>query len=460
MPSSVELPGEDNLYVYSLAVAQRALSIVPGEPLRARFHVGKVHARFGMDSLALEEFRSAVESQSVSSIDERELGAEVYREMGFLLSQRESTSEPDRMREAIEAYQLSLLHDPSQSGVYTRIGLLLTHMNLLDEAEEALQAEIRKGSGRADVMTFYQLGQVHSQRQRCEDAVLWFRKSLDVDPNQRQALFGLAECLRLLGKNDEAGKVKEKFLAIKREEDQKELASRQAEDSRAAERRHAADTWVDAAALFLAALRPPELEPRARESLRGHAISALREACRLDPANHLALQLLTKLHRERREGAKAADLYERALQHSPDDAVLLFDLATLRLEQLPQLPREQAVFGQRAGEAHDLLRRAVAASPGFAAAHLALAEVILRFQAEPQPEPQKAQLLEDAVTHARRALESASSPGPGNYDILAWAYSRTGRTHEAVKTLREGTQRHPNDAGLRKRLQQFEGGRQ
>lgn len=61
--------------------------------------------------------------------------------------------------------------------------------------------------------------------------------------------------------------------------------------------------------------------------------------------------------------------------------------------------------------------------------------------------------LDEAVAHARQAL--TLDDGPGSFAHLAVILKRAGRESEALATLREGLLRYPEDAGLRRRLDQL-----
>lgn len=417
-----KLPPEDDLYRYSLVVAERARSLVGPKSYLALYHVGNVHRRFGMEDRALEVYREALELEPTA--------AEVYHDIGNILSNR------NRLQEAVDAYQQSLLCDPSQHGIYTRIGLVLSHAKRFSEAIRALRHEIRRGG--ATALTHYNLGEAFRQLADPARAVESFRKAIDEDPRMREALWGLFLSLQALGRDDEAAGVLAKFEKIKAEADRREREAKAKKDNLDDQRRHTAATWRDAHALFVAESRQRGDEEARR--LRTEAIRATRESLRFDPEQPGAHRLLIEHHHRRGETRKALEAARAAVEALPDDALLHYEAALLILESAPQgtpVPPEVR-------EALELLDRAVELRPELAPAHLQLARAIL-FRNPASP------LLPKAYHHALRALRLSRPPRPIHYDLLAFASFRLGKGNEALRWLEKGIERFPEAAELRER---------
>ncbi|MCZ6793067.1 MAG: tetratricopeptide repeat protein, partial [Planctomycetota bacterium] len=231
------LPPKKDLYRYALAVAERARGLANPDAYLPLYHVGKVHQQFGMEDVALEYYRRALKLDPDAY--------EVYRDMGFILSQRQGEG---RLREAVEAYQQSLLRNEAQKGIFTRIGLVLTHQGSLSRAVAALTHEIRRGT--ADAFTYYNLGQAYKQQNDNRKAVEHYRKALDMEPGLREAIYGLSQSLKVLGHEEEADQYLDRFQALRDEHQERELEPRTDKTDRDELVGHAAEAWVRAAEVF------------------------------------------------------------------------------------------------------------------------------------------------------------------------------------------------------------------
>lgn len=424
------LPSEEDLYAYSLAVAERARDLVGEDRAIAEYYIGKVHARFGLEDLALAAYEKVVEVEPYL--------ADVHRDIAFILSQRK-----DRMNDALREYQRSLLYDDSQSGVRTRIGMLLLHLDELDGAKTTLLEEISRGS--ADEVTWLHLGQVQSLKGSFDDAAESFRHALEIRPGMRESLYGLARALRAAGKNDEAERVEEEFRAIKEKEDALELEARANRNDVETQRRNTALTWVDAAQLFLG--EAEHADALGRDRWNGEAANAFREALRFDSKLPAAYLFLTQWYQARGDRDRALAAAREGVAAVPDDPWIRFELARLLVSDLPSGASGQNL--PAAGEAIDHLRRVLEVAPDSSATHTELARVILFYKRVPS-------LIPEAYEHAERGLALAKEPQPYHYDFLAMASFYSGRTEKALTTLREGCRRFPEHAGLRQRLEKLE----
>jgi tetratricopeptide (TPR) repeat protein len=433
------LPGTEDLYRYSLAVAERARRLAPSGGAQPLIHVARVHQRFGMDDLAIATYGRALE------IDPQ--AADAYREIGYLLSQRE------RMGEAIDAYQQAILCDWSQDGIFTRIGLVLTSMGRPGEGVQALEHEVRRGG--ASPLTYHSLGRALQDQRRHEEAVKAFEEALRLDPGMTEPLNGLFTSLRLLGRAAEAEAAFERLEELKKAETERELGEYGMKSDAGKLRSFTAQTWTDAAELFLGEYnRALQERDRERQQLYyAELLRALGEAIGFDPTHREAHRMLMSLHHSRGNLREALEAGRRAAKALPGDALLLFEVAALHVEAAPVASsRPQTDPRPEVDEALRLLEQAVQADPGFAPAHLRLAELILFRRPE-------AGLGAKALEHARRALAHTKAPSPRNYDLLAFASLQAGDPGGARRFLAEGLRLFPRDAELAERLRRLEGSR-
>jgi tetratricopeptide (TPR) repeat protein len=422
------LPPETDLYAYSLAVASRVGLVLPSSSVRARFLVGRVHERFGFDEKALEVYAEVVKKDPEF--------ADAYQRMGFILSQRK-----DRMNQAIEAYQNALRTRPGTPGIYSRLGLVFMHLGRFEDAHRALDEEIRAGT--ADHETHYFKGQVYALEGKHADAVESYRRTIELSPEHRMALYGLTQSLRVLGKAEEEKAALERFKEVKRKEDE---ATQNAGGSRKdgpdrEKRRFASETWLDAAEIYITGVSQTK-DPRERSELLGRFLEGVEASIRLDPSYPQPRELLVQHFRHMGDMERAVVACEAAFQaipRDPDIARAAYELAGALVEDENTRARPDLAFR--------VLSAAVAAAPDVADAHRELARLIL-FKLE------KPELIGKAIEHARRAVEIR--PDPPSYDVLAYALFRAGRAGEAAVVLEEGLRRNPEDETLRERLRRFQ----
>jgi tetratricopeptide (TPR) repeat protein len=424
------LPTEDDLYAYSVAVAERAHAAVTRSRAVGLYHIGKVHERFGLEDRALEYYARAVEADANFALP--------HRDSGFILSQRK-----DRIAEAIEHYQLAIIADDRLSSIYTRIGMLLVHLDRVDEAVTALRHEIERKTD--DEVTWLALGQAQALKGDHVAAVTSFRGALERRHEMREALYGLGRSLRALDRGDEAKSVEEKFREIKAKEDALELETRAKKDNRDDQRRFAARTWQDAANLFLHEGRGSDADTTA--AFEARAVDAHRQAIRFDPALAASYEFLIEHHRRHAELPSAVEVARRSVEAIPGSPMLRFELALLLDQVAPRTPA--GTPAPEISEALAHLDAAIAISPEFAPALGESARIILFRSRLPQ-------LVPVALERAERALSITAAPQALNYDLIAWANVLLNRRDRALEVLRAGVERFPDDTGLRTRLSKLE----
>ncbi len=430
------LPSTDDLYVYSLAVAEKARLKVRYQEARARLNLGQVHERFGFEDKALEEYSSAIAR-------DLNLGM-AYQRTGFILSQR-----GNRMTEAIEAYQQALRCNPGASGIYTRLGLIFLHQDRPIEAVAAFGEEIRQQTASAE--THYHLGQALSKQGKTAESIKAFRDAFRLDPFMRSAQYSLARELRVAGDTTGAEASLARFRELKEAEDAAAARQQQTADNRARERRFAAETWLDAGDLFHRAANAPADgdTPQERQEVSRRAgvfdqesLDALREALRLDETYDDAWSTYLRLVESHGRFEAALEFADQARKADPASGVWPYRLALLQ----KRLAQQGDASERRYRDALDLLEAATRNAPGVARAHYALAWTVLM-----EINSREADRVRQAVEHAKRAVDL--EPSALHYDVLALAHHRAGRFDLARQALEEGLRKNPDAANLLKRLE-------
>jgi tetratricopeptide (TPR) repeat protein len=429
-PADAPLPPETDLYAYSLAVAERARRLSDPGGAKSLFHVGRVHERFGLEDKALEVFRRVTES------DPELTGP--YLRTGFILAQRK-----DRMSEAVDAYNQALRTDPRSPGVYTRLGLVFTHQGRLEDAARAFEEEIRMGTANED--TYYNLGQALSLQSMHEKAIEAYQEAGRVAPGMRSAFYSLAQSLRALGRLDEEKAALDRFRELKQEED-KAAAHRDAGgEDRAGQLQYAAETWMDAAEIFSDAVTR-EKDPAEKQRNRQEFQRAVEEAIRLAPTFVEPRKVIVDYWRSVNDMGKAVRACEEGLKAIPGDPSLAQAAHGLAGTCIDSARGAESPAGW-VDLAERLLRATIASVPTMPDAHRELARLILFWRKD------RADLVPEAFAEAQTALQL--NQGPENYDVLAFAYHRTGRADLAVRTLLEGLERHPDNETLKQRVEKL-----
>ena len=489
------LPPKDNLYEYSLAVAERARSLVGQDWWRPLYHIGNVHKRFRYDDRAIAHYKQALAINPDA--------APAYLAIGFLLAKRND------MDEALAYYRKSLDADGDQAGVYTRMALVLVHKGELDEAKKVLDEEVRRGT--ADDVTYFNLGLALKLQEKYEPAVENYKRSVQINPFLREAYWGLFLSLAALGRSEEAEKYRAEFMKMKKEEDRHSLRAGYEGEKEKTDvdkaRPWTAETWFEAYDLFsdvaqtlagavrsnvdsrncprcrkpLQNVRPalmprpaaaqstieylhcpacdragkatsyshPRLDREKKAALEREylafgqeCVRALEEVVRFDAKRVEAFSLLMNLTRERNP-RKALEYGKQAVARFPADPRLYYEVGGLHLGVVPP----------EVDEGIRLLRRAVELAPDTPRTHLGLANALLKFG-------RTLPLVLEARKHAEKALELDENPAPDVFQILARACRSSGDSVRALEVIRQGLLRYPENEQLNKALRFLEDPRQ
>jgi len=424
------LPSEDDLLVYSLAVAEKVRLQLPEGRYVPVYHVGRVYQRFGLEEKALEHFRRAVEL--------RPNAPEPLRETGFILSQRK-----DRMEEAVAAYRQSLAGDPTQSGIHTRVGLLYIYMRRFEDAVVDLEAELAGGG--ANDLTHYNLGLAYQELKRNEEAIEHFDLAAE---GMQNALYGKYNSLKALGRMDEAKATMERFRARKKKGDaagmERDLEAKKSNHD--VQLRNTGETWLDAATAYVQEAHGAA-DHATRLTYMNKAVHACREALRFDNRQIESWDFLIDHYGQRGMHAECHDVLVRAIEVFPSHAVWRYRLAMEFLRRAPKDRPTQPSADADASIAQ--LEKAIELAPRFHEAHLLMSRAILHFKRRPE-------LLTKALEHALVAFELSEERTAENYDILAMAQHFAGERRDAYETLRTGVRVFPDDPGLTTRLSQYQ----
>jgi tetratricopeptide (TPR) repeat protein len=179
---------------YRLAEAERhfdrLLARKPGH-VPALFGRGQVAYRRGDERGAVVYYRQALE------------GRPDHREARQALA--DSLLEANLPDEALEHYEALRRRDPADAAAL--IGLAKTYVLLgkLDDARRVAEEALRHASARYEsAEALYARGKIEADLDRPGEAAPWLRRALDKTPEHREAAFLLAQCLRRLGKDEDA----------------------------------------------------------------------------------------------------------------------------------------------------------------------------------------------------------------------------------------------------------------
>jgi tetratricopeptide (TPR) repeat protein len=285
-----------------------------------------------------------------------------------------------------------------------------TLRNVLDEDPKVIDA-------------WFMLGNVHASHGRQQDAIGFFRRALELKPDDEMAVINMANAYRNLGRDEEALLGYQRFLEL---------------DPRNAQVRYeVAQILADRGQLDQASAQLGQvltLEPKmaaARNALgvvaikRGDLVTAereIRDALKQKPDVRLAHFNLALIAEARGDARTAIAEYEKEITDHPNGSFkAAFNLGKL-YEHLGDHASQEQSF-----------RRAVEINPQFAEGYFYLAKLYLDQNRE----------LDQAAALARRGLEAApdSEYAPLGHYVLADIYSRRGKIAESRREAELGRAR-------------------
>lgn len=111
----------------------------------------------------------------------------------------------ERFDEALLLFQGVLQRDPNHALARTNVGYVCLRKAIYGEAIEHLSSAIRAGTDRkATLYAHLYLGMVYAEREMYDDAMLFYRRALELGPNLLQAWYELGRVHWRAGRVDEA----------------------------------------------------------------------------------------------------------------------------------------------------------------------------------------------------------------------------------------------------------------
>jgi len=368
----------------------------------------------------------------------------------------------------VDAYQRSLLADSEQSGVYSRIGLVLILRGKVEEARVVLEHEMRRGT--ADALTHYNLGHVYELQKEHNRAAQSFERAVAQAPDRSEPLWRLSQSLKALGRDEEAQQFVQKFEALKGESGgpptgplDPDVVQRTSQN----ERQLTAETWHDASELLaqevqrlteaLAARSASDMEKVDRTRLSdqyrntyNEMVHALNQSLQFDDQQPERYLTLLAAYRKNEDYSNALKVGQRALKALPNEPALLFEVGGFCLQAAMSNKKGRPPPAPEIDAAIGLLTTAVELQPDYGTFHLGLANAIVYYKATKE-------LIPLALIHAKRAMELTRDRSPQHYRVLSTAYYYAGDNQSALATLRDGVSRFPGDTTMTKRLRLLEG---
>lgn len=206
----------------------------------------------------------------------------------------EVASEVGQDARALQLIDLLLRRDPNNPLFLRKKGQLLLRAGHRTEALAALQQAVQAAHG--DPHAFFEVAEALRAQGAYADAITYYRRGLDVDPNSRHGRLALSETLLLAGQYPEAVQIADPLL----KEDPNDLAA-----------------WKARADAFRAMGRPTEV------------LYSLKAILLLEPENGPALLEMYRLHRDAKDTKEAYETLVRLLASSAPEA----QDATLHLER-------------------------------------------------------------------------------------------------------------------------------
>ena len=266
---------------------------------------------------------------------------------------------------------------------------------------------------------WFMLGNVHARANQQEKAIEYFKRVLQLKPDDEMAVVNMANAYRQIGKDEEALVGYNRFLEL---------------DPKSSQIRYeVAQILIDHGRLDEAATRLTEalqLDPKMAAARNALGVVALRKgdlnlagqqirqaiAQRADVRlAHFNLALIAE---ERRDAQTALQEYRKEIELHPSSYRAMFNLGRL-YGQLGQREAQLASY-----------RDAIAANPMFSEGHLYLAKLLLDLNRD----------LPEAVRLAARGIELKPNGeyAPLGHYVLADIYNRQGRHADSAREAERG----------------------
>ncbi|MCI0548941.1 MAG: tetratricopeptide repeat protein [Candidatus Rokubacteria bacterium] len=112
--------------------------------------------------------------------------------------------EPERWREAVDAYERVLALEPEHAPAWNNLGLIQHRMGQYQRAGECYRAALAIDPSVPEAA--FNLGALHEDQGELESAIAWYRRALAVAPDYADAHFNLAAVLGRTGRREHAAR--------------------------------------------------------------------------------------------------------------------------------------------------------------------------------------------------------------------------------------------------------------
>jgi tetratricopeptide (TPR) repeat protein len=144
-----------------------------------------LHIQTGRNQRALQDYRGALESfREATVVDPRNPTG--YAEAGFTHFLLEEYSP------AVMWIEQGIEKDPTFGRNYALLGIIRYRQLNFESSIEAMEQAVSFGYSTEDV--FYYLGLSYAYLDRCDEAVPWLQRALDINANSEPALAGMRQC--------------------------------------------------------------------------------------------------------------------------------------------------------------------------------------------------------------------------------------------------------------------------
>ena len=286
-----------------------------------------------------------------------------------------------------------------------------------DEGIHALQAVIKQDPNVIDA--WFMLGNEYYRRHRYADAIDQFKHALALKPDYDLVVINMANAYRALGRDEEAMIGYRRFMELDpknaqiRYEAAQILLDNGKFDEAERELTHALEIEPKLAAarnaLAVVALKHGDV---------ASAVADIQQAIAVKPDVRLAHYNLALIAEQQGDFQRAIAEYRKEIDAHAGSYKAAFNLSRL-----------YSKLGDRSGE-HEALQKAIELNPNFGEGYLYLAKFDLDTE----------QQLDEAVTLARKGIELApnSEYAPLGYYVIADIYSRQGKTADAEREAARG----------------------
>jgi arylsulfatase A-like enzyme/lipopolysaccharide biosynthesis regulator YciM len=360
----------------------------------------------------LAELRKEIERDEPASDQQAELDEEslaMLQALGYMAGQGGVSVDQEDVEPRADPKDKLALHQAIMAAQ--------SRMELADKALEILERVLAEDDTIVDAHQM--MGRIAGEQERYEDAEAHFQRALELDPNNRSSLIGLASTYLALERDDDALVGYRRLLALPGESNNAALAIADIHV-----KRRQLDEAAEVLEQAIASGNPPAIihnklgEVRVEQGRADEAVALFKRAIERAeefPMPHFNLGVL---HEERGEVAQTIACYERAIELEPRFFKAQFNLGRL-YGKLGQTDRQQ-----------ELLEASIESNPEFVQGHYYLAKLLM----------ERGDDITRAEELARKGIEldPEHQEGPLGHYILADLLNRTGRRFEAREAARKG----------------------